>query len=433
MRYYFAYGSNMDAAQVQRRYTKGINGETPVNPIVLKIVNAKLYDYSLSFAGDSVTWGGATANITFDPGSFISGVIYSTDHDQERTLAWFENADGHADPALYNTHKKIEVTVEGDDGLMYPAYTFVNTSKKPTKPPSRKYLEKIKSARSSMVGEAVATKKVNLLRECIVIGGHASGGNVLGKTRDRNYHPHIEIIRDLTSDGTEIVYIHDIHTNYMEGMNSHGIGIVNSALLVVADEKAGLGKKKKKGTSNDGPRIIRALTFKTLPEVVKSLVTFDTGLKGHTLVGDSSALYSIEMTSKHNPIIKRLNPSSGFDVRTNHGLSHPNAGYSPTGEQMPDYLSSKIRKATAETELSKSLSYEELMPAIAQQHFEKDSNYNMRRKTDNMKSTSQMLMHLDKLEFLCYIFPGQCKFGGVISRVPDTYKPKIKISVISYE
>lgn len=423
----------MDPAQIQRRYMKGVDGRSPVNPIVRKIGNARLYDYSLSFAGDSVTWGGATANITFDPGSFIPGVIYSTDHDQERTLAWFENADGHADPALYNTHEKIEVAVEGDDGLMYPVYTFVNTSKKPTKPPSRKYLEKIKSAYSAMMNEATTDKEGKLLRECIVVGGYASGGNVLGKTRDRNYRPHIEIIRDLTFDLTEVVYLHDIHTNYMEGMNSHGIGIVNSALLVVADEKAGSDKKKKKGISNDGPRIIRALTFKTLSETIKSLITFDTGLKGHTLVGDANTLYSIEMTSKHNPIIKRLNPGSGFSVRTNHGLAHPNAGYSPKGDQLPDYLSSKIRKASAEMELVKAKDYEDIMPKIAQQHFEKDSNYNMLRKTDNMKSTSQMLMHLDKLEFLCYIFSGQCKFGGVIDKTPDTYKPKIKISIMSYE
>jgi len=219
----------------------------------------------------------------------------------------------------------------------------------------------------------------------------------------------------------------------MEGMNSHGIGIINSALLVLADEKAGdAKKKKKKGISNDGPRIIRALTFKTLPETIKSLITYDTGLKGHTLVGDKDSLYSIEMTSKHNPIIKKLNPSTGFDIRTNHGLAHSKAGYSSKGPQRSDYLSSKIRKATAEIELADIDDHEKIMPKISQQHFKPDSNYNMRRKTDNMKSTSQMLMHLDKLEFLCYLFPGECKFRGVIDKTPDTYIPKIKINVMSY-
>ena len=271
------------------------------------------------------------------------------------------------------------------------------------------------------------------LRECIIVGGYASGGHILGKTRDRNYRPHLEIVRDLTSGGTEIVYLHDIHTNYMEGMNSHGIGIINSALLVVADEKAGeVKKKKKKGVSNDGPRVIRALAFKTLPETIKSLITYDTGLKGHTFVGDADSLYSIEMTSKHNPIIKKLNPSSGFDVRTNHGLYHSKAGYSPEGDQLEDYLSSKIRKASAEIELANTANHEEVMPSIAQQHFDSSSNYNMMRKTKKMKSTSQMLMHLDKLEFLCYLFPGQCKFNGVIDKTPDTYIPKIKINVMSY-
>jgi len=218
----------------------------------------------------------------------------------------------------------------------------------------------------------------------------------------------------------------------MEGMNSHGIGIANSALLVVADEKAGSDKKKKKGASNDGPRIIRALTFSTLIEAIRSLITYDTGLKGHTLVGDPGSLYSIEMTSKHNPIIKKLNPDTGFDVRTNHGLSHTEAGYSPEGKQLPDYISSKIRKATAEIELADTTDHKEVMPSLAAQNFEPDSNYNMRRSTSKMRSTSQMLMHLDKLEFLCYIFPEQCKFKGVVDKTPDTYKPKIKINVMSY-
>ena len=71
-----------------------------------------------------------------------------------------------------------------------------------------------------------------LIRECIIVGGQDATGHVLGKTRDRNYRPNLEIVRDLTEAGIAVVYSHDLDTNYLEGMNSEGIGIVNAALLV---------------------------------------------------------------------------------------------------------------------------------------------------------------------------------------------------------
>ena len=222
------------------------------------------------------------------------------------------------------------------------------------------------------------------LRECIIIGGQASGGHVLGKARDRNYQPHLEIIRDLTSDGLEVVYIHDKDTNYLEGMNSNGIGIINAALLVSEDEDAAnkyWGRAKKKGISNDGPRIARALTFPKLSQVIKSIVGYDTGLKGHTFVGSPPSLYSIEMTSKHNPIVKKLDPETGFDVRTNHGEDHENAGYTPKGFP-EDYVSSKVRKAAAAAAIADVEDYKEIMPSIATQQFEPESNYNTMRKVD---------------------------------------------------
>ena len=59
------------------------------------------------------------------------------------------------------------------------------------------------------------------LRECIVVAGKASGANVLGKTRDRNYSPNIKFVREII-DGVEVVYMYDEDTYYMEGMNEEG-------------------------------------------------------------------------------------------------------------------------------------------------------------------------------------------------------------------
>ena len=135
------------------------------------------------------------------------------------------------------------------------------------------------------------------------------------------------------------------------------------------------------------------------------------------------------MTSKHNPIIKKLNPETGFDVRTNHGEEHPGAGYSP--ERKPDdYLASKIRKATAEVELNGIDNWSKLAPSIAKQPFESDSNYNALRRSDNMRTTSQVAMNLDKGEFALYVFPNECTYHGLVDDTPDDYQPKIKFKLV---
>ena len=267
------------------------------------------------------------------------------------------------------------------------------------------------------------------IQECIIAGGqlHGKSDFALVKSRDRNYHAKVNVVRELLDDDLEIVYMRDIDTGYTEGMNSQGIGIINSALLVGEDEKAVKGKKK----SHDGDVMRKALTYGNLSDVIKCLTSFKGGIRGHTFVGSPKALYSLEMTSKHNPIIKKLDPKTGFDVRTNHGVEHPNAGYSPD-RKPDDYLGSKIRKATAEVELNGIGDWEDLAPALAKQPFEGESNYNMLRRTENMRTTSQVAMNLDKKAFTLYIFPNECSYDGLDDRTPDGYEPKIKFKVYKW-
>ena len=275
---------------------------------------------------------------------------------------------------------------------------------------------------------------MEFLRECIVIAGRANGGHILGKTRDRNYRPTLKVVRDIVN-GLEVAYIIDLRTKYLEGMNEKGVGVINAALLVSEDEKAASKywqrQKKGKGTSNDGPRILHALGMPTLQKCIKSLVGYDNGIKGHTLVGSPKSLYAIELTSKNNPVVKRLDPSTGYDVRTNHGVEHPDAGYTPT-RHPDDYLSSKMRKANAEVAISDIDNPDELLPALADQHFEPDSNLNMLRRTDDMRSSSQVLMNLEDLEMVCYYFPDECDFMGIEDKTPPDYDPKINLRIVKY-
>ena len=293
------------------------------------------------------------------------------------------------------------------------------------------------SKRFRLVPGYAITEKPSRIEECIIVGGMSAGNNILVKSRDRNYHARVNIIRRLLPNGTEVVYFTDLDTGYTEGMNSHGIGIVNAALLVSEDEAAAdkfWGRRKKKGTSNDGPRIARALQFNKLSDVIKSIVGYDSGLKGHTFVGSPRSIYSIEMTSKHNPIVKKLNPKTGFDVRTNHGEDHVGAGYNPEGFP-DDYISSKVRRDQAEHQLAIANNFDDLAPSLTKQSFDKDSNNNMLRRVPNkgMKTTAQVAMDLAKKEFRFYQFPKQCTIENVEDLTPEDYEPKINLRIFKYD
>ena len=118
-----------------------------------------------------------------------------------------------------------------------------------------------------------------LIKECTIAAVRLGDSVVLAKNRDRGYKAKIEIVHELIDD-VEVVYWRDVDTDWSEGMNEYGIGIVNSSLLVNQDEKEGKEVQKKRNNdatetrikSYDGEKIRKALSQKTLPQVIKSIV-----------------------------------------------------------------------------------------------------------------------------------------------------------------
>ena len=170
----------------------------------------------------------------------------------------------------------------------------------------------------------------SILRECIITHSILGDKVLLAKNRDRAYDAKVSVVRELIGD-IELVYILDDDTDWSEGMNSSGIGIVNSALMVNADEKEKKIIKHKGKVSEDGLKIRKALSYPTIKEAVRSLVKFsgedklDIGVKGHTFVANPRSAISIEMTSKHSPVMKRMDRSLNH-VRTNHGYEYKDSG-----------------------------------------------------------------------------------------------------------
>jgi dipeptidase len=284
--------------------------------------------------------------------------------------------------------------------------------------------------------------KPNLIKECTIAAVRIDDGVVLAKNRDRGYKARVEIIHELIDD-VEIVYWRDIDTDWSEGMNEFGIGILNSSLLVAQDEKEGreVDKKRLKNdktetkiNSYDGEKIRKALTYKTLPKVIKSIISFrggdqkDVGVKGETIVSDNRNIYVVELTSKHSPIIKKLNQDSKLVVRTNHGIYQKGAGYT-RGEKRK---SSLIRMELAKNHL-KNVKKDLDVINVMKKKYKKDPFLNPYRTKNmyHMQTTGQIMMNLEKKIVLVRMDNEMGEFVGIKNKLPKNYEPKIKIKVES--
>lgn len=278
-----------------------------------------------------------------------------------------------------------------------------------------------------------------LVKECTIAAVRLDDGVVLAKNRDRGYKANVEIVHELV-DGVEVVYWRDVDTDWSEGMNEYGIGIVNSSLLVNQDEKEGKEVQKKRNNdatetrikSYDGEKIRKALTHKTLPQVIKSIVGFsgkdkkDVGLKGETFVSDSNGVYVIEMTSKHSPIIKKLKKEKKVIVRTNHGIYHKNVGY-VKGEKKK---SSHMRLDFAKKHLEDVKTDKEVIDRLKQK-YDKNPFFNPYRTKNmyNMQTTGQIMLNLEKKEVTVRMDNEMGEMVGIKNKLPKGHTPKIKIKV----
>jgi hypothetical protein len=211
-------------------------------------------------------------------------------------------------------------------------------------------------------------------------------------------------------------------------MNEFGIGLVNSALMVGHDEAEHKIVKKGGKPSKDGVRIRKVLTQKTLKDALRVVLgkngTND-GIKGHTFLSTPKYMVSVEQTSQHSPEVKLQNVENPI-VRTNHGHIFTDAGYR-TGIK---YLSSKMRKISAENVLDKVKSWKDISKVMRKQFFKQNSQLNMRRDTKSMWTSSQMVLNLtDRIMEITYFEDKIKEFKGIKRNLPEGYEPKIKIIV----
>lgn len=263
-----------------------------------------------------------------------------------------------------------------------------------------------------------------ILKECVIVSKEIDDKFILAKNRDRAYKPKLEIVHELIN-GVEVAYIHDMITDWSEGMNEYGIGIVNSALMVGHDEAEKKIVSKAGKPSKDGKKIRTAISQKTLKEAIKAAIGTDGGINGHTFVSSPTKMVSIEKTSQHKPNIKLHNMLHPV-VRTNHGHTFSDAGYT-NGKK---YLSSKMRKISAEQTVEKVDDWTELAQAMRKEFFPKESQLNMRRQAKDMFTSSQTVLNLtDRILEVEYFADKVESFEGVNNKLPKDHIPKIQIRI----
>jgi hypothetical protein len=274
------------------------------------------------------------------------------------------------------------------------------------------------------------------LQECVITHSVLDNKVILAKNRDRAYNPMISVVRELV-DGIEIVYILDKDTDWSEGMNEKGIGIVNSALMVTADENEKKIIKKKGKAGPDGKKIRTALSRPKLSKAVQSVTNYkgsgNYSLMGHTFICSPEESLSIEVTSKHLPVIKRLDRTLNH-ARTNHGYDYPKAGYT----KGPSKKSSDSRWRIAQHVLDKAKKPSDILDGLSAYYpvdNMRDNPYRDQDKVANptekdiLSTSTQILMNLSDLIFNVRIDKDKSKYAGIDDRTPDKYEPKIKIEV----
>ena len=297
----------------------------------------------------------------------------------------------------------------------------------------------------------VKSEKLNLIKECTIAAVRLDNGIILAKNRDRGYVAKMKVVHEVVDD-VEMVYWIDEDTDWSEGMNEYGIGIVNSSLLVRQDEKESdkIEKKQKDGknyvfkdpklddTENrkkatDGFKIRTALKHKEIKNVVKSVISFsgddkkNVGIKGQTMVGNNKNIYNIEATSKDTSVVTKLKEDKKVMVRTNHGIAHEVAGYT-TGIKKK---SSHMRMLFAKEYLKSCKTDSEVFEKMRQQYHKNPFFNPYREKNEhNMQTVGQIMLNLDKKEVTIRMDKNMGKFLGVDNRLPNGYEPKIKINVI---
>jgi len=271
---------------------------------------------------------------------------------------------------------------------------------------------------------------------CVILYTEINGKKILAKNRDRAYKPNIKIIHEIVN-GIEVAYLKDENTGWIEGMNSNGVGIVNSTLSS-KDSKQHIRKQ----VLSEKKNVIYKLLVdndkrKNFYDIIKHAKS-DYVLEGHTLLFHDSNAFHVENTLANKFIIEKIDKTSVF---SNHGIRIKNAGYRKCIKGLSTFLRSDIVKQELKNNNIKS--EEDLIDIMNRNYKNIDSRFhpyrdkyytmkkhkNLERKKVKISTTGQILLNMTDKEFTYYADVNNSKKIEYINKLPRDYMPQIRIII----
>jgi hypothetical protein len=259
---------------------------------------------------------------------------------------------------------------------------------------------------------------------CVILAKYFDGIGWAGaKNRDRKYVPTLDFIED-THDGVSRMMMHDQVTGYREGINSHGISVLNTSLDVGEDEpdvESGDAK-----SSPDGRAIAEALLETDPLSAAKILIK--NKLVGCTIVFDRNNLYLIEAsdqdgTASYRYKVRKI-PKSQTVARTNHGIFLPWASFQrgQDPQQTQDRISSEARLLQAEIVVDLAQKPEDLVDGMCKVYVDNPQLNIMRTSTESNKfrTTCQLLCVPQEKTLYCRPVSSNLKFDFWDLNRPET-------------
>jgi hypothetical protein len=268
---------------------------------------------------------------------------------------------------------------------------------------------------------------------CVILYTEINGKKILVKNRDRAYKASVKIIHEIVN-GIEVAYLKDEISGWIEGMNSEGIGIINSTLS--SHDSKEPGKKLQKKGNVIFNLLINNKSNEKFYDIINNAKK-DYILEGHTLLCHDNDMYHIENTLDNNFIKERLDKPS---VYSNYGIRKKDAGYTTCIKGLSTFLRADItrdqlkkNKINSEDDLINILNsnYVNIDPRF---HPYRDKHYTIKKigglrpKKVKISTTSQIVLNMTDKEFMYYNDVNHCKIEYV-NKLPRDYVAKIRIII----
>lgn len=268
---------------------------------------------------------------------------------------------------------------------------------------------------------------------CIIIAKYFDGIGWAGaKNRDRKYIPTLDFIES-DDHGVGRMMMHDLVTGYKEGINSHGVSILNTSLDVLEDEpdvESGTAK-----SSPDGNIIATALLNDNAFDALRHVVEKE--LVGCTIVFDKENMFLVEASdqdgSKPYDYVAKKIPKDQTVARTNHGIWLPWASFQRVDndpQQTADRISSEARLLQAQEVVKHAKTPEDLVDGMCQVNLKHPQLNIMRMSTgkDEFRTTSQQLCVPSEQTLYCRPVSSHLKFDFWSLNKP---KPNVWVEILS--